>query len=89
MFSKEGGVFAGKIEKKVSTAWSKIEAKPSSIRCDTNKAIDKQNSKVNIENLIVKCEKLSTRVIDKNEQIIDDAHKTEDPYIALGTLKSG
>ena len=44
--------------------------------------MDKQERKVTIERLIVKCKDAFTRVVDKNEELFDLAQKTEDPDAA-------
>ena len=49
---------------------------------EINNALDKQDRKVKIERLIVKCEDAFTRVVDSNDELFDLAQKTEDPDAA-------
>ena len=53
------------------SARAKIEAKLNNIYGEINNAVDKQDRKVKIERLIVKCNDASTRVVDQNEEIFD------------------
>ena len=58
---------------------AKLEAGLNNIYGENNNAVDKQDRKVKIERLIVKCKDAFTRVVDKNEELFDLAQKTEDP----------
>ena len=49
--------------------------------------MDKQDRKVNIERLLLKCKDGFTRVVDKNEELFDLAQKTEDPDAACMNLE--
>ena len=49
--------------------------------------MDKQDRKVNIERLIVKCKEAFTRVVDKNEEHFDLAQKIEDPDASCKDLE--
>ena len=64
---------------KVSSARAKLEAELNNIYGEINNAVDNQDSKVKIEHLIVKCKGASTIVVDRNEELLDLAQKTEDP----------
>ena len=68
--------------KKLYSARAKIEAELNNIYGEINNAVDKQDRKVTIERLIVKCKDAFTRVVDKNEELFDLAQKTEDPDAA-------
>ena len=47
----------------------------------------KQDGKVKIGRLIVKCKNAFTRVVDKNQELFDLAQKTEDPDAACKKLE--
>ena len=49
--------------------------------------MDKQDRKVKIERLIVKCKDAFTREIDNNEELFDLAQKTEDPDATCKNLE--
>ena len=49
--------------------------------------MDKQDRKIKIERLIVKCKEAFTRVVDKNEELFDLAQRTEDPDAACRNLE--
>ena len=49
--------------------------------------MDKQDRKVKIERLIVKCKDAFIRVVDKNEELFDLTQKTEDPDAACMNLE--
>ena len=49
--------------------------------------MDRQERKVKIERLIMKCKYAFTRVVDKNEERFDLAQKTEDPDAACKNLE--
>ena len=67
---------------KLYNARAKVEAELKNIYGEINKAVDKQDKKVKIECLIVKCKDAFTRVVDKNEELFDLAKETEDPDAA-------
>ena len=67
---------------KLYCARAKLEAEPNNIYGEINNAIDKQDRKVEIERLIVKCKDAFTKVVDKNEELFDLARKTVDPDAA-------
>ena len=48
-------------------ARAKLEAELNNIYVEINNAVDKQDRKVRIERLILKCRDAFTRVVDKNE----------------------
>ena len=52
-----------------------------------NTAVDKQDRKVKIERLLVKCKDAFIRVVDKNEELFDLAQKTENPDAACKNLE--
>ena len=72
---------------KIFSARENLEAEINNIYGEINKAVDKQDRKVKIEGLIVKCIDAFTRVIDKNEELFDLAQKTEDPDAACKNLE--
>ena len=49
--------------------------------------MDKQDRKVKIERLIVKCKDAFTRVVDTNEELFDLAQNTEDQDAACKNLE--
>ena len=53
------------------SARAKLEAELNNIYGEINKAVDKQDRKVEIERLIVKCKDAFTRVVDKNEELFN------------------
>ena len=69
------------------SARAKLEAELNNIYGETNNAVDKQDRKVKIERLIVKCKDAFTRVVDKNEELFDLAQKTEDSDAACKNLE--
>ena len=73
--------------KKLYSARAKLEAELYNICGEINNAVDKQDRKVKIERLIVKCKDAFTRVVDKNEELFDLAQKTEDPDAACKNLE--
>ena len=75
--------------KKFYSARAKLEAELNSVYGEINNAVDKQDRKVTIERLIVKCKVAFTRVVDKNEELFDLAQKTEDPDAACKNLGNG
>ena len=72
---------------KLYSARSKLEAELNNIYGENNNAVDKQDRKVKIERLILKCKDAFTRVVDKNEELFDLAQKTEDPDAACKNLE--
>ena len=72
---------------KFYSARAKVEAELNTIYVEINNAVDKQDRKVKIERLIVKCKDAFTRVVDKNEELFDLAQKTEDPDAACKNLE--
>ena len=73
--------------KKLYSARAKLEAELNNIYGEINNAFDKQDMKVKIERLIVKCKDAFTRVVDKNEELFDMAQKTEDPDAACKNIE--
>ena len=61
---------------------AKIEAELNNIYAEFNNAVDKQDRKIKIECLIVKCKDAFNRLVDKNEKLFDLAQNTEDPDAA-------
>ena len=72
---------------KLYSARTKLEAELNNIYGEINNAVDKQDRKVKIERLIVKCKDSFTRVVDKKEEPFDLAQKTEDPDAACKNLE--
>ena len=72
---------------KLYSARAKLEAELNNIYSEINNAVDKQDRKVKIERLIVKCKDAFTGVVDKNEELFDLAQKTEDPDAACKNLE--
>ena len=72
---------------KLYSARAKLEAEQINIYGEINNAVDKQDRKVKIERLIVKCEDAFTKVVDKNEEFFDLAQRTEDPGAACKNLE--
>ena len=72
---------------KLYSARAKFEAELNNIYGEINNAVDKQDRKVKIERLIVKCKEAFTRVVDKNEELFDLAQRTEDPDAACKNLE--
>ena len=72
---------------KLYSARAKLEAELNNIYGEINNAVDKQDRKIKIERLIVKCKDAFTRVVDKNEELFDLAQKTEDPDAACKNLE--
>ena len=72
---------------KLYCARAKLEAELNNIYGDINNAVDKQDRKVKIECLIVKCKDAFTRVVDKHEELFDLAQRTEDPDAACKNLE--
>ena len=74
--------------KKLYSAKAKLEAELNNIYGEINKAVNKQDRKVTIERLIVKCKDAFTRVVDKNEELFDLAQKNEDPDAACRNIEN-
>ena len=72
---------------KFYSARAKLEAELNNIYGEINKAVDKQDRKVKIERLIVKCKVAFFKVVDRNEELFDLAQKTEDPDAACKNLE--
>ena len=72
---------------KLYSSRAKLEAELNNIYGEINSAVDKQDRKVKIERLIVKCKDAFTRVVDKNEELFDMAQKTENPDAACKNLE--
>ena len=72
---------------KLYSARAKLEAELYNIYGEINNAVDKQDRKVKIERLIVKCKDAFTRVVDKNEELFDLAQRTEDPDAVCKNLE--
>ena len=72
---------------KLYSARAKLEAELNNIYGEINNALDKQDRKVKIERLIVKCKDAFTRVVDKNEELFDLAQRTEGPDAACKNLE--
>ena len=72
---------------KLYSARAKLEAERNNIYGEINNAVDKQDRKVKIERLLVKCKDAFIRVVDKNEELFDLAQKTENPDAACKNLE--
>ena len=72
---------------KLYIARAKLEAELNNIYGENKNAVYKQDRKVKIEHLIVKCEDAFTREVDKNEELFDLAQKSEDPDAACENLE--
>ena len=72
---------------KLYSARAKLEAELYNIYGEINNAVDKQDRKVKIQRLIVKCKDAFTRVVDKNGDFFDLKQKTEDPDAACKNLE--
>ena len=72
---------------KLYSARAKLEAELTNIYGEINNAVDKQDRKVKIERLLVKCKDAFIRVVDKNEELFDLAQKTENPDAACKNLE--
>ena len=73
--------------KKIYNARAKLETELNNIYGEINNAVDRQERKVKIERLIVKCRDVFTRVVDKNEELFGQAQKTEDLDAACKNLE--
>ena len=72
---------------KLYNARAKLEAELYNIYVEINNAVDKQDRKVKIERLLVKCKDAFISVVDKNEELFDLAQKTENPDAACKNLE--
>ena len=54
---------------------------------EINNGVDKQDRKVKIERLAVKCRDAFTKVVEKNEELFHLAQKTEDPKAACKNIE--
>ena len=72
---------------KLYSARAKLKAELINIYGEINIAVDKQDRKIKIERLIVRCKYAFTRDFDKNEDLFDLAQKTEDPDAACKNLE--
>ena len=72
---------------KLYSARAKLEAELNNIYGEINNAVDKQDRKVKIERLLVKCKDAFITVVDKNEELFDLAQKTENPDAACKNLE--
>ena len=72
---------------KLYSAREKLEVEFNNIYGEINNAVDKQDKKIKIERLIVKCKDAFTRVVDKNEELFDLAKNNEDPDAACKDLE--
>ena len=73
---------------KLYSARAKLEVELNNIYGEINNAVDKQDRRVKIERLTVKCKDAFARVVDKNEELFDLAQKTEDPDAACRNLEN-
>ena len=65
---------------------AKVEAELNNIFGEINNAVDKQDRKVKIECLIVKCKDALTKEVGENQELFDLAQKTEDRDAACQNL---
>ena len=72
---------------KLCSARAKLEAELNNIYGEINNAVYKQDRKVKIERLILKCKDAFNRVVDKNEELFDLAQRTEDRDAARKNLE--
>ena len=72
---------------KLYSARAKLEVELNNIYGEINNAVDKQDRKIKIERLLVKCKDAFIRVVDKNEELFDLAQKTENPDAACKNLE--
>ena len=72
---------------KLYSTRAKLEAEFNNIFGEINNALDKQDRKVKIERLIVKCKDAFTKVVDRNKELFDLAQKTEDPDAACKNIE--
>ena len=74
--------------KKLYAARSKREAELHAIHEDILHCINSQSRRVKVERLVTKCNELFMTVVDKNEDLIAFAGKTEDPSALVPSLES-
>ena len=74
--------------KKLYAARSKREAELHAIHEDILHCINSQSRRVKVERLVTKCNEASMTVVDKNEDLIAFAGKTEDPSALVPSLES-
>ena len=74
--------------KKLYAARSKREAELHAIHEDILHCINSQNRRVKVERLVTKCNEAFMTVVDKNEDLIAFAGKTEDPSALVPSLES-
>ena len=74
--------------KKLYAARSKREAELHAIHEDILHCINSQSRRVKVERLVTKCSEAFMTVVDKNEDLIAFAGKTEDPSALVPSLES-
>ena len=74
--------------KKLYAARSKREAELHAIHEDILQCINSQSRRVKVERLVTKCNEAFMTVVDKNEDLIAFAGKTEDPSALVPSLES-
>ena len=74
--------------KKLYAARSKLEAELHAIHEDILHCINSQSRRVKVERLVTKCNEAFMTVVDKNEDLIAFARKTEDPSAPVPSLGS-
>ena len=78
----------GQKVKKWYTSRSKREAELHAIHEDILHCINSQSRRVKVERLVTKCNEAFLTVVDKNENLIAFAGKTEDPSALVPPLES-
>ena len=73
--------------KKLYAARSKREAELHAIHEDILHCITNQSRRVKVERLVTKCNEAFMTVVDKNEDLIAFAGKTEDPSALVPSLE--
>ena len=74
--------------KKLYAARSKREAELHAIHENILHCVNSQSRRVKVERLVTKCNEAFMTVVDKNEDLIDFAGKTEDPSALVPSLES-
>ena len=74
--------------KKLYATWSKLEAELRAIHKDILHCINGQSRRKKVERLVTKCNEAFMTVVDKNEDLIAFAGKTEDPSALVPSLES-
>ena len=74
--------------KKLYAARSKSEAELHAIHEDILHCLNNQSRRVKVERLVTKCNEAFMTVVDKNEDLIAFAGKTEDPSALVPSLES-